>query len=193
MNRTLWMQALSKVSSPPWPCPVCRKGTVALVPKSVVYQETIDSKRERSLRHVDWEPDWTSFNFTAWAECKHPICGQKFSILGKGSIEQNYDPEGDPQWEEYFSPLVCHPMPDMIELPTQCPAEVRDELRGAFTIFWLHGAACAGRIRVALEYLMDHLAIPRRRKKKNGRYSALKLHDRIVMSLRRRSQRSVHN
>ena len=128
---------------------------------------------------MDWEPDWTSFNFTAWAECKHPICGQKFPILGKGSIEQNYDPEGDPQWEEYFSPLVCHPMPDMIELPTQCPAEVRDELRGAFTIFWLHGAACAGRIRVALEYLMDHLAIPQAKKKKNGRYSALKLHDRI--------------
>jgi len=173
------MQALSKDSCPPWPCPICRKGTLALVSKSLVCQETTKSKLERSLRNEDWEPDWIHYNFTAWAECRHPTCGQRFAIAGRGSIEQNYDPEAAEQWVEYFAPFMCHPMPDMIELPSKCPAEVRDELRGAFSIFWLHGAACAGRIRVALEYLMDHLGISKKRRKKNGKYAALRLHDRI--------------
>jgi hypothetical protein len=83
------------------------------------------------------------------------------------------------EWEDYFSPLFCQPMPDIIELPAKCPDEVKDELRAAFSIFWLHRAACAGRIRVALEHLMNHLGVPKRKKDKSGKYSDLSLHARL--------------
>lgn len=176
MNRSLWTQTLSRVSCPAWPCPVCSEGAAVLVPKSLVYHETVESKRSR--HNKDWSPDWKGLTFTAWAECSHPSCKQQFSIAGKGGVEPDYDSDGL-YWEEFFSPLVCHPMPNMIQFPAKCPVDVRDELRAAFSIFWLHRAACAGRIRVALECLINHLGVPRQKKEKNGKYSDLALHARV--------------
>jgi len=150
---------------------------VALGPKSLVFHETTGSKRAR--KDEDWDFEWIAYTFTAWGECQHPSCKQQFVISGTGGIEPEYDHQGDIAWESYFSPLFCHPMPDIIELPAKCPTEVKEELRAAFSIFWLHRAACAGRIRVALEYLMNHLGIPKQEKGKSGKYSDLTLHARL--------------
>jgi hypothetical protein len=177
MDRSLWTGSLSEHTCPPWPCPECRKGTVSLVPKSVVSQETAASKRERG--DDDWDPDWIRHAFTAWAGCNNPSCKQRFAISGKGGVAPQYDPEGDYDWQEYFSPLFCHPMPDIIALPAKCPPDVAEELRAAFSIFWLHKGACAGRIRVSLECLMNHLGIPKRKKAKGGKYFDLTLHARL--------------
>lgn len=177
MNRALWTQSLTKFSCPAWLCPICRKGTVALVSKSHVSFENADSKRAR--KDEAWDPGWISYTFTAWGECRHPSCKEQFVISGRGGIEPESDHEGGHEWEDYFSPLFCHPMPDIIELPAKCPDEVKEELRAAFSIFWLHHAACAGRIRVALEYLMNHLKIPKQKKDKSGKYFDLTLHARL--------------
>lgn len=177
MNRSLWTQTISKSSCPAWPCPVCRKGTLALIPKSLVYKETVESKRAHG--HEAWDPDWITYKFTAWAECRHPTCKQEFAIAGTGGVGPEIDAEGGYEWEAYFSPLFCQPMPYMIEIPTKCPEEVRDEIQEAFALFWSNRAACAGRIRVALESLMNHLGVPKRKKEKNGRYFDLSLHARI--------------
>jgi hypothetical protein len=72
-------------------------------------------------------------------------------------------------------------MPDIFEIPKKCPPEVKTELSAGFTLFWSDQAAAAGRIRVALERLMDHLGIPMRRKEKNGKFSELSLHHRIEL------------
>lgn len=50
-------------------------------------------------------------------------------------------------------------MPYICSLPSDCPPEVQSEMESAFALFWSQPAACAGRIRVALELLMDHLGI----------------------------------
>ncbi|MGB9151341.1 MAG: DUF4145 domain-containing protein, partial [Burkholderiales bacterium] len=73
----------------------------------------------------------------------------------------------------------CLPMPDMIDIPSKCPEEVKAERRESFALFWSNRAACAGRIRLALESLMNHLGVPKRKKEKNGKYSDLSLHARI--------------
>jgi len=177
MNRTLWIQTLSKHSCPAWPCPVCRKGTLALIPKSLVYKETVESKRAHD--HEAWDPDWITYKFTAWAECRHPTCKQEFAIAGTGGVGPEFDADGGYEWEDYFSPMFCQPMPGMIDIPSKCPEDVRDELQEAFALFWSNRAACAGRIRVALESLMNHLGVPKRKKEKNGRYFDLSLHARI--------------
>ncbi len=177
MKRSLWTQSIRKCGCPAWPCPICRKGTLTLVRKSLAYHETIESKRAHS--HEDWDPDWISYTFFAWAECNDSSCMQKFVISGTGGVEPECGPEGSLEYEDYFSPLVCHPMPDIIELPAKCPKEVTEELRAAFSIFWLHRAACAGRIRVALEYLMNYLGVPKKKKDKSGKYSDLTLHARL--------------
>lgn len=175
MDRSLWTRSLSKVSCPPWPCPVCGSGTLALVPKTLRYEETAISKRQRI--HEDWDPDWIETIFTAWAKCRHPSCNHTFVIAGNGGLETVMGPEGI-DYDEYFSPMICHPMPNLINIPKNCPDEIKTELGTAFALFWAHRAACAGRIRVALEYLMDFLKIPKK-KKKGKRFRNLSLHNRI--------------
>ncbi len=176
MNRSLWNQNLSKDWCPAWPCPVCRKESVRLVPNSLMHKETVQSKRAHG--HDDWDPDWIAHTFTAWAECKHQSCKQQFAIAGVGGVSLEETEEGD-DWPYYFVPMACCPMPDMFDFPTKCPDIVKAELRAAFALFWSNQSACAGRIRVALECLMTHSGVQRRRRDKNGKYFDLTLHARI--------------
>jgi Domain of unknown function (DUF4145) len=177
MKRSLWQQFLNTTACPGWTCPACRTGSIALVQKSLKAEETIASKNAR--KDDDWDPEWLRYTFTAWAECRHPPCKQKFAIAGTGGVGQEYDEEGVTEWREYFAPLACHPMPDIIDLPPKCPEEVSNEVRSAFALFWAHPEACAGRIRVALEGLMTHLGVPKERTAKTGKVVHIDLHDRI--------------
>jgi hypothetical protein len=70
-------------------------------------------------------------------------------------------------------------MPDIFELPKKCPDNVAKELRAAFKLIWPDPSAAANRVRVALENLMDHLKIQKRRKNRKGRFDKLTLHHRI--------------
>ena len=148
-----------------------------LVPKSLSHKETIASKRAHN--HEAWDPDWIDYIFTAWGQCSHPTCKEEFVISGTGGVEPAYGPEGEYELEKYFRPTLIRPMPDIIEIPQKCPDDVAKELRSAFELFCSHRASCAGRIRVALEGLMDHVGVPKRRKDSQGKYYDLSLHRRI--------------
>lgn len=179
MKRSLWTDTLTEHHSPAWPCPACNKGTLALVPKSLAYKETVESKRAHN--EEAWDPDWVTYAFTAWVKCTHQSCGQEAAVSGIGGVEPEYGPDGDMDWSSYFAPRFCSPMPDIFEIPKKCPDEVEKELRAGFALFWQDHAAAAGRVRVALERLMDHLGIPMRRKETNGKFSDLSLHQRIEL------------
>src|SRR5690606_11802036 len=69
--------------------------------------------------------------------------------------------------------------PNIIDLPKTSPKEITTELEAAFGLYWSNPAACAVRIRVALESLMNHLGVPKRTKAKHGRFNSLTLHSRI--------------
>src|SRR5260370_11614754 len=153
MNRHLWTRSLTETTCPAWPCPVCNRGIVALVQKSLLFKQTVASKREHG--HEDWNPTCVDYTFTAWGQCTHSSCKQDFAIAGTGGVEPEFSgPDGDYDWEQYFLPNVCRPMPDMFNIPPKCPNSVIEELRAAFSLYWLSHEACAGRIRVALECLM---------------------------------------
>ena len=179
MNRSLWSELLSETYCPPWPGPICRKGTVALVPKSLMRHETVESQRARG--HHEWDPDWLTYAFTAWGECRHTQCKQQFAIAGSGSVGPEQDEEGNMGWEAYFEPMYCFPTIELIDLPKGCPDEVAQELDAAFCLYWSNRAACAGRIRVALELLLDHLGVQKKKKGKNGKFAELGLHARIEL------------
>jgi hypothetical protein len=149
------------------------------VPKSLIHKETVWSKRAR--KSDDWDPDWITYSFTAWVKCNNPSCGEEAAVLGNGGVNYHYDEEGQAvERFDYFSPLFCTPMPDIFELPKKCPNEIASELQAAFALFWSDSSASANRVRVALEALMNHLQIPKRRKNNKGKFSKLTLHDRIV-------------
>jgi hypothetical protein len=177
MERELWSKHIGEHFMPSWPCPVCLRGHTQLVPKSLRYEETQPSKAEHG--HEAWDPDWIEYVFTAWGQCSHQPCKQLFAISGVGGVDQYYTDEGENETYAHFKPSVCHPMPELIALPQKCPEVVASELRVAFALFWRHPEACAGRIRVALELLLDQLQLPRRRKSKAGKFTELTLHSRL--------------
>ncbi len=177
MNRDLWNGTLSRTDCPAWPCPVCRTGTLALLPKSLASEETITSVRLH--QDANFDPDWIEYSFTAWAHCTNARCKQKFAIAGFGGVSPEQQPDGDLDWEDFFKPLLCHPTLHIISIPEKCPDDIREELLAAFRVFWAHPMACAGRIRVALELLMNHIGVAKRRKNQKGRFLELSLHARI--------------
>lgn len=153
MNQSLWNTHLTSAACPPWPCPSCRQGTVALVPGSIVQQETVESR-------LGAVPE-LEFVFTAWGRCINTRCDQMFAIAGVGGLEVYLDEgQGVLEDEEYFSPMICLPMPQMISLPSTCPKEVRKELERSFSLFWSNREACANGLRRSIEALMDHLSVP---------------------------------
>lgn len=85
------------------------------------------------------------------------------------------------EFVEYFLPKICVPMPDIFKLPTNYPNKVKEALRSAFSVFWLNPAACANQVRVSLEYLMDHLSIPKIKEGTNGKIENLTLDARITL------------
>ena len=149
-----------------------------LVSNSIIHHQTVESKR--APRGEGWDPDTIAYTFTAWGKCGNTSCKQDFAIAGRGGLEPAMDEDGNySDWEESFYPLICHPMPEIVAFPNKCPDEVNEELRAAFALFWSNRAACAGRVRVALECLMNHLGVPKRKKDKHGKLYELKLHARI--------------
>lgn len=176
MNRKIWTQPLTKSWCPPWPCPSCKKGSVGIVYKSLAYQHTSASHRAHSIE--DWSPDSNEYRFTAWVRCKNPHCSEQFSITGTGYDEPTNTEDGY-DWIPCFFPKTCIPMPHLFELPEKCPVDVSLILIEAFSLFWAHPQACAGRIRVALECLLNELGIQKRKKNKQGKYYELTLHSRI--------------
>ena len=168
MKHYLWTESLTKQTSPAWPCPACASGTLALVPNSLVEKETVKSKQ---LYEVLGEPESIKSTFSAWLECSYGNCGEDAVVVGVGKVIMSgtLNPidemdEGPPlpDYKKIYQPLFCWPMPDMFELPEKCPDKVKSELRAGFRLFWSDQAASAGRRRVSLERLMDHLRIPKR-------------------------------
>ena len=175
MNRNLWTQTLTKSHCPPWPCPNCNKGTFNLSPDSFVFKETARSANQHG--HEAWDPDWITYNFSCWVKCGNTTCGNDAVLTGTGGVWPIWDPEdgGSESWEDRFSPLFCSQMPDMIVLPEKCPKEVIESLRASFALFWSDQAGAAGRLRVAIERLLDHLGVPA----KNPDGTEIRLHNRI--------------
>jgi uncharacterized protein DUF4145 len=177
MIREIWTRRMTKTVCPRWPCPTCGEGHLTLVRNSLNFKENEDSQACHT--HPEWEPDWIENTFTAWAKCRNPSCEESFALAGSGSVA--FIQTGPDDWatQEYFQPLICHPMPRMIEFPRKCPKEVRERLEEAFKLFWIDKAACAGRIRVALQELMNILGIQNRKKASNGKLVDLSLLGRI--------------
>lgn len=175
MQRNIWSQHVDNSYCPPWKCPSCCNGTVILVRDSFKQAQTYESKAAR--KHEDWDPEWITYTFSAWALCSNAKCKEEFVITGDGGVEPGWDSEGDMKWSDTFYPRYIAPMPRVIEFPAKCPKDIVKELESSFLLLLSCPAASAGRIRAALELLLDHVGIARKPEKEGAvEYS---LHKRI--------------
>jgi hypothetical protein len=182
MNRSLWSQSFSEHYCPPFPCPTCGKGVFSLVPKSLVYKETQKSKHEHGIAD-NWCSYDTDFRFTAWLKCGHSSCREEAVVIGIGGVEDQMTQEGS-EPTEFFLPRFCLPMPDLIAISQKCPAQIASELRASFALFWADRAAAANRIRGAVESILTHFKIPRRKRTANARFHRLTLDERLKLFTR---------
>lgn len=169
MDSNLWNSWFSENSCPAWPCPSCKAGVLALTPKTFKQSATRDS-----FEHQDedwWGPDQVVYSFTAWAECSNKNCGEQFALSGVGGVEQVPDENNSSDYVDFFQIRHCHPTLEIIALPKNCPDPVRQALNAAFALYWQDRPSSAGRIRVALERLLDHFGITT--KTANGKFLPL--------------------
>lgn len=160
MEKSLWNRAFTSSGCPPWPCPVCQKGVLTLMPDLFREQTTKDSMR-------DSNEDWWGFehvvlSFSAWAECSNKKCEEQFTISGRGYVDQVPTDEHmqDYEYVNFFVPHHVFPTLHLCSLPEDCSEEIAKPMKAAFALYWQNKPASAGRIRVALERLLDHLGVP---------------------------------
>lgn len=176
MKRNIWKQTLTEKFCPPWPCKVCSHGNLSLMEGSLRHTETVESGRVHGEDAFDYE--WVQYVFTAWAQCSNPSCKQQYAITGTGGLSPEYTSDRQDEWDyvDYFAPMACYPTLDIFTFPDNCPGDLQDEMRTAFSMFWSNRGGCANRMRLALERIMDHLGVPQQKPGSDGRVS---LHDRI--------------
>jgi len=176
MDRNIWTEHITQYSCPKWPCRFCVTGHLLLDKESLRFEETVGSQAEH--KHEAWEPDWTDYCFSAWATCSNIDCKQRYVLSGNGSIAQVFDENGDDELITFFTPKHCYPMPDIFCISKQCPNEVSKSLRESFTLYYSDKNSCAGKIRCALEKLMDHVGVPAF-KDALEKKTRISLHDRL--------------
>lgn len=167
-DRKLWKRALKKYHAPPWPCPSCAKGTMRLVKKSLIYEETAASKHQ--VRDEDFNPYEVKFVFTAMLNCS--LCNEKVSCCGDGGmeLEQLFDGEGH-SYADYeplfFVKYFSKPML-IFAPPRQCPEKVRNCVLNSFTVFFCDINAAANHVRQCIEEILTHAGISN--KNRNGNF-----------------------
>ena len=112
-------------------------------------------------------------------KCNDDDCCEPVAVGGDVHLEEQYDPNNGQNWENVLTPRFVHPAPDFFPIPKETPDIVAGEIRRAFSLAWCDPAASVNRIRASVELLLDHLRIPRSRKKKTGKMEKLSLHRRI--------------
>jgi hypothetical protein len=155
-----------------------------MVKDSYVEYETERSKVWRT--EEDWIPDNIENACVAWAQCIRQHCAGRVAIMGRGGVEDVLTSENEWDTVEIFTPVALFPMPAIINIPLNCPLEVRGQLQEAFTLFYTSPPACAGRIRVAIELLLTTQKIASRKLVK-GLQRELSLHERIELFAKKNS------
>jgi hypothetical protein len=175
MDDSLFRSSFVVSNVPHWPCPVCERGILRL--KKEDFFSEYDASTEASKKDPNFDYDWVTYVFHGFLRCN--LCLAKVAFCGNGSVEQDYD-DSDRGWSyfDFYRPKFFHPSLMLIQVDNKelVPAPVMEALRKACELFWADLDSCSNRIRTAVEYILDDLAIPRRQPRPKRR---LNLHERI--------------
>jgi hypothetical protein len=179
IDRNIWILPFAKEHFPPWPCPHCNGGTFVLKRDTFHVEEANESIQDRN--HEAWEPEWIHGLFTAYLHCSNENCRKKAVVCGEYKVSGWFDPDtNELYFVEVLEPNFISPSPDLFIIPKTCPADIKLEMRKAFSLYWSDLDAAGNRVRTVVELLLDYLKVRKRERKKNGKYRHLSLHDRIL-------------
>ncbi|RVJ37389.1 DUF4145 domain-containing protein (plasmid) [Sinorhizobium meliloti] len=177
MNREQWAIGFDKL--PRWLCPHCQNGLLHPMKDYPHVEETEYSKEEQKLQES--EPDWTMERFVALLKCDVAHCGEVVAVGGNRVAEFFEDWNAHRQWwESVLVPMLVRPAPHIIPVSKNLSDACAMQLRKAFELYWLDKAACANRLRIFVERLMDHFQVPTQKLDKKGKPYDLNLSQRIT-------------
>lgn len=184
METTLWLKESFSISSiPDWPCPTCGKALLGIDKKDFRFEETPESIRDHS--HEDWDPDFINYRFIGFLRCTNVKCKDIVTFTGAGGVELNsyYDHDGsrESDYEDYFVPKYFIPALHLFKINVNCPREILNQIVEAFSLYWCDSSACANKIRIALEMIMDDHGIKKTYINSKKERRELALHSRIEL------------
>lgn len=166
------------------PCPYCNDGKLIIQKEKFINEEDFDSIEDRRKAHdpetkdqFDWEPDYYSGKFVALLKCNR--CNNKVAVSGTTSLTPILDEDDYPGHAEYCVPRSFSPPIKIINFPKseRIDWDMKNLINKSFEIFWVDESACANKIRIALEKLLDLQNINR----ENQQGQKLQLHKRIEL------------
>lgn len=182
-DRSLYFNKYDPDTFPHFPCPKCPRGMLFLDKESLSIKEpqySID-------QHLGskWDPELTEERFIAFLICSNQFCGEIAAITGNVDSELEYLPE---QTNDIYTPYEISkslrlrsifPVPQLFDIPKEIPKKIEIEIMAAFQLYWSDLGACANRLRISVESILDDLQIPAFDLKKSGYAYRIKLNDRI--------------
>lgn len=182
MNRTLFSLDFTETNVPKWPCPKCVAGHLTLLPDSLVLRETHESEKERD--HEAWDPGWIRYVFSCLFICSDQTCQEVISCCGEGKVaySASFDEYNglDESLINWFTPKYFYPPLVMMDIPKDCPTEVRSHLVESFALFYADPGAALNSARAVLEAVLTNLGI-KRFKLEKGKRRLVNLHQRIEL------------
>ncbi|MYW92422.1 DUF4145 domain-containing protein [Amycolatopsis rubida] len=159
------------------PCPDCSSG-MSVDRRNFSDVETFES--EVNHDHPDFEADWVHGHFHGVVNCGNSQCGTRVIVigdfkLGVSDYGQEIEWHGE-CWSHHYKVRYTHPPILIINRIDGIPDDVWELVRDASRLTWVDPAAALGRLRSAIEALMNNFKI----KKLNAKRNPRPLHDRLV-------------
>jgi hypothetical protein len=178
IDRSLWAEIFDVSHFPTFPCPRCNRGRLSFDMATLRQDEPPYSKAATKMD--GWEPDWSIERFSAHLRCAEPTCGEIVVISGNVDWTESLNQEHGWCYTSVLHPRMMLPSPPIITLPNETPSKIEERIVMAFGLFWLDIGASANCLRMSVEFLLDHLTIPRTIiSQKNGKTLDLDLNGRI--------------
>jgi hypothetical protein len=163
-------------------CPTCRKGMLKIETNFI----SRDTRRSRELKNADYfdETDYEE-KFTGFLKCSNPACEETVVVSGSKFAEPDevvFDDDGEylgQPWYTHYRPEYFTPAIEIFPLKKEYPKSVNAILRNSFTLFFLDVEACANKIRITIETLLDELGTKRTFINRQNKREYYKLHKRI--------------
>jgi hypothetical protein len=181
IKREIWKEEFTLKELPEWQCPACNKEMLHLDKVNFTVREDSHSKKSRS--HEDWDSLWITGVFNGLLECKNKKCeetvvllGKMFNRWGEVFIDEEHG------WEqiefESLAPKLFIPALHIFPLSNNVPERIKKQVIEAFSLYWVDTSACANKIRVVVESIMNDYKV-KRTSIKNQKRHKLVLHKRI--------------
>lgn len=158
-TRNLWPESFPQDDIPALPCPWCDRGNLRYIQNTLqLRRPTGDGIAEQNGDIGFLDATW---RFSLFLQCAVEKCGNIVSVHGDAHITKrsSYQAPND-EFVHVLHPHGMHPAPPLMTIPPETPPEIASDLQTAFELYWIDLGACANRLRISVEHILDEFGVP---------------------------------